>query len=223
MPTPPSRPRFGALALAVAGVLFALYPATRPWHDESTVDGATRAMTSGWWVASHLFAMIGFVLVTLGLLAVRDVVRHTRAERLAFAAVVTGWIGVGLVLPYYGAETFGLHAIATTSAAGQPVDLLDLVDTVRYHPVPVTTFGIGLLAFGVSAILTAVAVWRSGVLSRAGGVGFALGFALFLPQFYTPAAIRVAHGLIVAVGSVWLAVALWRGEVAARPGGEPPA
>ncbi|GAA2709638.1 hypothetical protein ACFY2R_23615 [Micromonospora olivasterospora] len=209
----PSRTRLGALALAVAGVLFALYPATRPWHDESTVDGATRAMSSDWWVASHLFAMIGFILVTLGLLAVRDVVRHTRAERLAFTAVVTGWIGVGLVLPYYGAEDFGLHAIAGTSAAGQPLDLLDVVDTVRYNPVAVTTFGIGLIALAVSAVVIAMAVWRSGVLPRLSGVLFALGFALFLPQFYTPAAVRIAHGLLVAVGSAWLALALWRSRL----------
>ena len=31
------RTRLGTLALAVAGVLFLLYPAVRPWHDESTV------------------------------------------------------------------------------------------------------------------------------------------------------------------------------------------
>ncbi|MFG1952061.1 hypothetical protein [Micromonospora sp. NPDC048830] len=209
MSTRPARTRLGASALAVAGVLFALYPATRPWHDEATVDGATRAMSSDWWVASHLFAMIGFILVTLGLLAVRDAVRHTRAERLAFAAVVTGWIGVGLVLPYYGAEDFGLHAVAGKYAAGQPLDLLDLVDTVRYAPAAITTFGIGLIALAVSAIVTAVAIWRSGVLPRLSGILFALGFALFLPQFYTPAAVRVAHGLLIAVGSVWLALALW--------------
>lgn len=210
MPNSPARTRLGALALAVAGVLFALYPATRPWYDESTVDGATRAMSSDWWVASHLFAMIGFILVTLGLLAVREAVRRTRAERLAFVAVVTGWIGVGLVLPYYGAEDFGLHAIASEYAAGQHLDLLELVDMIRYNPVSITTFGLGLITVGVSAVLTAVAVWRSGVLPRPSGILFALGFALFLPQFYTPAAVRIGHGLLVAVGSVWLALALWR-------------
>jgi hypothetical protein len=67
MSTPLVRIRLGAAALAIAGVLFALYPATRPWHDESTMEGATAAMSSGWWVAAHLFAMVGFILVPLGL------------------------------------------------------------------------------------------------------------------------------------------------------------
>ena len=123
-----SRTRWGALALAVAGVLFVLYPAVRPWHDESTVEGAIKSMSSGAWVAAHLFAMVGFILVALGLLAVWNVLRRTRAEGLALAAVVTGWIGVGLTLPYYGAEDFGLNAIARKASEGKVSDLLHRVD-----------------------------------------------------------------------------------------------
>ena len=205
-----SRTRFGALALAIAGVLFILYPAVRPWQDESTVDGATTAMSSSAWVAAHLFAMLGFILVALGLLAIWNAVSPTRAERLAYAAVVTGWIGVGLTLPYYGAEDFGLNAIARKAAEGQRFDLLDLVDTVRFSPVPATMFALGLLVLGAGAVLAAIAIWRSGVLPRSSGILFALGFALFLPQFYTPPAVRIAHGVLVAAGSTWVALALWR-------------
>src|ERR687888_2550986 len=128
MSTSRRRTRFGALALAVAGVLFILYPAVRPWQDEATVAGAIKAMSSGAWVAAHLFAMVGFILVALGLLGLWNALRRTRAERLALGAVVTTWIGVGLTLPYYGAEDFGLNAIARKAAEGQRFDLLDLVD-----------------------------------------------------------------------------------------------
>jgi hypothetical protein len=215
MATSPTRVRSGALALAVAGVLLVLYPTVRPWQDESTVEGAIKAMSSGAWVAAHLFAMIGFVLAALGLLAVWGAVRRTRAERLGFAAVVTFWIGAGLTLPYYGAEDFGLNAIARKAAKGQVPDLLGLVDAVRFSPVPATTFVLGLLLLGAGAVLAAVAVWRSGVLPRSSGLLFALGFALLLPQFFTPPAVRIAHGVLVAAGSIWLALALWRG-VSAR-------
>ena len=197
-----SRIKLGAGALAFAGVMFLLYPAVRPWHDESTVAGARASMSSGAWVASHFFAMLGFIAVPLGLLALRATV----CSRLSLLALVTAWVGAGLTLPYYGAEDFGLHAIARS----QTPDLLDVVDQVRYNPVAITMFGLGLILLAVAGILTAVAVWRSGVLPRTAGVLFAVGFALFLPQFYLPAAARIGHGVIVAAGCFWLAFALWR-------------
>ncbi|WP_116948100.1 hypothetical protein [Jiangella endophytica] len=206
----PTRNRLAAAALAVAGLLFLLYPAFRPWHDEDTVDGALASLGSNAWVASHLFAMIGFVLVPFGLLALRDVVRETRAERAAAAAVVVFWIGAGLTLPYYGAEDFALHAIAREAANGAGFDLLELTDAVRNGPVATTTFAIGLVLLGVAGVLAAVAVWRSGVLPRWSGVLFGAGFALFLPQFFTPAASRIGHGVLLAAGSVLLAAVLWR-------------
>ena len=112
MSTSATRIRAGAAALAAAGVLFLAYPALRPWHDEGTVAGATASMSSTAWVTAHFFAMAGFILMPLGLLAVRAALAATRAEPLALTAAVLAWIGAGLVLPYYGAEDFGLHAIA---------------------------------------------------------------------------------------------------------------
>lgn len=199
--------RLAGTALAVAGALFLLYPATRPWHDEATVDGAAAALSSGAWVASHLFAMIGFILVPLGLLGLYHAIRHTRAGPLALGAAVTAWIGAGLTLPYYGAETFSLHELPGRVASGE---LLDLMDAIRFNPVAATTFGVGLLALAAGAVLAAIAIWRSGVLPRYSGALFALGFVLFLPQFFTPPAARIGHGVLVVVGSVWLALALWR-------------
>jgi hypothetical protein len=204
------RTRPGALALAVAGVLFLLYPAVRPWHDESTVEGATASMSSAAWVASHLFAMIGFILVPLGLLALRDQLRDQLGGRLISAAVVTGWIGAGLTLPYYGAEDFGLHAIATQYADGQRFDLLDTVDGFRYHPVAMTMFGLGLLTLAASGVLVGLAVRRSRVLPQWSGAAFALGLVLFLPQFFTPAPVRIGHGVLMAAGCLWLAAAMAR-------------
>jgi hypothetical protein len=209
-----TRARLGALCLALAGLMIVLYPAVRPWTDESTTDGAQTAMASGAWVASHLFAMIGFILVPLGLLALWGIVRASLAERVALAAVVTTWVGAGLTLPYYGAEDFGLHAVASKAAAGEAVDLLGIAEAVRFNPVAVTTFGVGLLTLAAGAILAAVAVWRSTVLPRYAGILFAVGFALFLPQFYTPPAMRIAHGVLLGIGLAWLAITVWRADSA---------
>lgn len=60
-----------------------------------------------------------------------------------------------------------------------------------------------------------VAVWRSGVLARWSGVPFGVGFALFLPQFSTPAASRIGHGVLLAIGCLLLAATLWPTTAAA--------
>jgi hypothetical protein len=211
-----STTKIGAASLALGGIMFVLYPAVRPWHDESTVDGATASMQSGAWVAAHLFGMLGFILVSLGVLALRDRLAGTPGRTAAGVAVVTTWLGTGLTLPYFGAEDFALHAIARRAAAGGSIDLLDLVEAVRFGPVAVTTFGLGLLLLAVGGVLTAVAVARSGALPRLSGVLYGLGFVLFLPQFYTPPTVRIAHGVLLGAGAVWLAVALWR-----HPAGSP--
>ena len=65
----PYRVRAAAVALAVAGILFVLYPALRPYTDETTLDGA-RAFTSTAWVASHVMGMLGFIGLAIGLLGV---------------------------------------------------------------------------------------------------------------------------------------------------------
>ncbi|WP_433352117.1 hypothetical protein ACQP25_03640 [Microtetraspora malaysiensis] len=200
-----SRARLGAGSLAVAGVLFLLYPVVRPYSDETTLAGA-RAMASSAWVAAHLFAAVGFVLLTLGLLALHLVLDR----RPSLTAVVVTWIGAGLTLPYYGAEVFGLNVIAARALKEQDASLLSLADDFRFGPAAVTMFGAGLLLLGVGVVLAAVAVWRSGVLSRWSAVPLAVGFALFLPQFFGSPALRMAHGALIAVGALWVAVELWR-------------
>ncbi|WP_432976595.1 hypothetical protein [Dactylosporangium sp. CA-233914] len=195
---PLTRTRLAAAALAVAGVLFLLYPALRPWADESTADGALHSMSSPWWVATHLFAMIGFILVPLALLSVHR------------TAGVIMWIGAGLTLPYYGAEDFALNTIATKVADGQRLDLLNLAESIRYHPAAITTFLIGLILLGIGAVTAAIAIWRSGALPRFSGTLFGAGFALFIPQFFVGEAGRIAHGVLMAAGCAWLAVSMWR-------------
>ena len=207
MTTSPARIRAGAIALAAAGLLFAAYPALRPWHNENTITGAATSMNSTAWVAAHFFAILGFILVPLGLLAVRTALAATRAEPVAATAVVLAWIGSGLTLPYYGAEDFGLHAIA--GPHGHPADLLNLIHDVRYQPLAATIFAAGLLFLAAAAIMTAIAVWRSHILPRSSALIFATGLALFLPQFFSPAPIRIAHGILLAAGLIILAAALW--------------
>jgi hypothetical protein len=209
VPARSSGGRLGALALALAGLMFVLYPAVRPWHDESTLTGARTSMSSDAWVAAHLFAMIGLVLLPLGLLGLRGVLDRTGGAAPGRAAVALSWAGAALTLPYYGAEDFALHAIARSAAGGSGIDLLGLVHDIRFDPVMTTMAGTGLVLLALGGILLSVAVWRAGTLPRWSGVLVAIDLVLFVPQFYLPEWARIGHGVLLGIGLVWLAAGLW--------------
>ena|SRR5215207_8690410 len=59
--------RLSAVALAVSGWLFLLYPVVRPWRNESTIGGAVASMSSDAWVAAHLLAVFALILMPLDL------------------------------------------------------------------------------------------------------------------------------------------------------------
>jgi hypothetical protein len=96
------------------------------------------------------------------------------------------------------------HAIGQEALRQHSAALLVLADAVRYGP-GFIVFIVGLLLLAVGAILIAIAIWQSGTLSRWSGIPFALGFILYLPQFLGSQPIRVAHGLLVALGCIWIA------------------
>lgn len=210
-PAPAPRPRLGAVLFALIGALFVLYPAVRP--DETKGDAAT-ALASDSWIAAHMFAVIGFVLLPLAVSAIRDILQTTRGGKPARTAFIATALGTGLTLPYYGAEIFGVHEMASRAIADGNPGLLDMVDSFRFHPVAVTIFALGLGLIGVGAVLAAIAIWRSGTLPKWSGTLFGLGFALFIPQFFTPMPVRVVHGVIIGIGALWTAYALWRAKAA---------
>ncbi len=182
----------GVLVL-ITGVLFAIYPALRPYSTE-TGQAAVDAFSSPLWVAAHVSAMLGFITLAL-------FVRAARAGRIAETST---WVGVGLLLPYYGAETFGLNALAVRAQEIGDAALVDTADAVRFGPVQTVMFGAGLLltAVGTVALARRIGSWQAWI--------FAAGFVLFLPQFFAPPWLRIAHGLLILVGAAALALQLRR-------------
>jgi hypothetical protein len=90
--------RLGALSLVLAGILFVLYPALRPFSNEASLQGA-QAFASPFWILAHMLAIGGFILLALSLLGLSSVLRQTPVRRLMSVALVITWIGVGLTLP----------------------------------------------------------------------------------------------------------------------------
>jgi len=203
-----NRVRFGAVSLAVAGVLFVLYPAIRPFSDETSLQGA-QAFASAAWIVAHTLAMAGFILVSLGLIGLHATLRIASGERLAFLSLV-GWVvGAGLTLTFYGAEAYGLHAIGAAAVRQHNVALVSLANDVRSGP-GLVVFLVGLLLLGIASVITAAAISKSRGWPRWSGIPFALGFLLYIPQFFGNRPLRVAHGLLVASGCFWIAVTMWQ-------------
>lgn len=180
-----------AALAAAGGVLLAAFPFLRPWGDK--IDGAGAAdmigaFASPMWVAAHVAGMIGFVLLAAAALA------HGRGGARWWLAG-----GVALILPFFGAEAFGLHVIA----GSVPQDAaIVAADGIREGEVQMTMFGVGLLAIAVGGVL----------LARRSRTAILLAFALvtYLPQFFFGPEVRMAHGAILLVGAAWWAWALVR-------------
>lgn len=198
-----------AIALAVAGILFVMYPALRPFSDESTLSGAA-AFASVNWITAHVLAMLGFILLTFGQLGLYAFLRGTNVGNLAFLGFILSLFGSGLTLPFYGAEAFGLQEIGREAIKQQDEALLNMANGLRFGPGFVMILA-GLLLLALGIILAASAVWKSRIITKWSGFPLALGFLLYIPQFVAAQPIRVAHGLLVAVGCLWMALEMWRG------------
>ncbi|MFC9550585.1 hypothetical protein ACFTWF_07005 [Rhodococcus sp. NPDC056960] len=198
----------GAL-FALAGVLFVVYPAVRPYAPNGAADGAAE-FASPWWLVAHLSAVGGFIAFGLALVALGSILKRTPGARAAVAAVVASWVGIGLTLPYYGAETFALHALGGSGLDEDAV--ATLAESVRMGSAQAFLFAAGLLLLAVGAVAAAVAVARSGLFARWAGIPMALGFALFIPQFYVDAPLRIAHGMLIGIGCAVVALGVLRAQ-----------
>jgi hypothetical protein len=126
--------RLGAVALAVSGWLFFLYPVVRPWRNESTIGGAVASMSSDAWVAAHLFAVFALILMPLGPLGFCRQLAGSRRYGPTLTGTVAVWLGAGLALPYYGAEDFALHALPARLGPGHRLTWSD--SSMRSDSVP---------------------------------------------------------------------------------------
>lgn len=200
--------RLGSLSLVISGILFVLYPTIRPFSDEASLEGAA-AFASTEWLVAHTLAVIAFTLLPLGFLGIHHSLQDTALKKLTYSAFVIGLLGTGLTLPFYGGETYGLHAIGQEALKQQSADLVHLAEGVR-SGAGLILFLIGLLLLAVASLIIAVVLWRSGRYQKWSGIPFALGMILYIPQFFGNQPLRVAHGFLITLGCIWIASGLWR-------------
>lgn len=188
-----------AVLAAAGGLSLAAFPLLRPWGDKTgAAADMVEAFASPMWVVSHSAGMLGCVL-----LAAAALLAAPRARR---------WIaaGVALILPFFGAETFGLHAVAGHAGGAAAAEVEALAALIREGTAQMTMFGIGLLAIAIGGVLLALPVRRN----RA-AILLAIALVTYLPQFFFGPEIRIAHGLLLLTGALWWAWSLARANAGA--------
>lgn len=205
------RPLITAGSLTAAGLLFIAFPIFRPWGDkdgftDAGQEASAEAFASAGWLAAHTFGMFAFLLIAIGFCGLRLHLSNNSAERLSGIGAVLSLVGAGLVLPYFGMETFALHYVANHYDASEAVVL---ADGMREHALAMTLFGLGLIVVAIGAIVMAVAVAKTDAINRWSAFVMAAGITLYLPQFFLPPAGRIIHGLILGLALIWMAWSLW--------------
>ena len=206
-----SRIQLSAISLIVSGIFFTMFPIIRPFFDESSPQAAQH-FSSNYWVIAHSFGMGGFVLLCLGLVGFHLALQETHVERSAFWAMILGWIGAGLTLPFFGAEAFSLQVIGRAAIDQNNPALLSLVNQVRFGP-GVFFISLGLLFIAASMIILAIAAWRSGLLPKWSGIPIAIGFAIYIPLLSGQPvfqSLRIADGLLILASCIWIASGMFK-------------
>jgi hypothetical protein len=211
MSTPTSRRiRIGALAFGISALLFAVFPLVRPFSPrptentpaELTVVSETFIMPS--WVVSHLMAMVAFVLLPFGMLAVHAYLANSSGERRAFTGMIFSFVGIALILPTVGVETYTMPVLGRAYLDGK-AELASIVGQLYSGPDTfILVLGLFLLATG--AILLATAIWSSGMLPKWAAIILATGLIFWFPLF--PQIIRIVDGLLIGIGGIWIAWAI---------------
>jgi len=198
-----------AIALAISGVSFAAYPALRPYGPESGLAGAADFGATAWLVA-HVLGMVGFVSLAFALRSASVAPPWPWSGQPVRRAETRMWLAVALLLPYYGAEAYGLNALGRYATEHGDAGVIDVADAFRYAPFEMTTFALGLFLLVLVGGRLAHGLWRSGRLARTGGVLAGLGLATYLPQFFGTPEVRIAHGVVLGLGLVLTALATRR-------------
>lgn len=196
-----SRPdRTTRVLFATSGLALFGYLALRPWTAGDTAAGWANPL----WPLSHLLAVAGFVAYAgLG------------ARRPGRLGAVLAAATVGLLLPYYGAEAFGLPALSGLASE----QAATVAQAFRYGAIPLVTFALGWVALGWLAVRTARTLRTPDRLTRVALTVHTIAMLAWLPVFFLPPAGRIAHAAVICETALVIAVRGSRRQPAVSPAG----
>ena len=197
--------RFGLIALALSGLLFALHFVLRGPFDLADPGACCRTALSPTDMLAATIFLPALLLNLYGFLGLYRYLTYQAESRIAFLAVVLGTAGLALLFPLTGFNVINAPVIAELYQQGNQA-VIAVVESNFVGP--------GLVVLGVSgmggiggAILFAVAIWRDGTLPRWTAVLLGLGFLLVsMPVTTFPTQLLGAVLLVISAS-----VIAWKG------------
>lgn len=206
--------RLGAAALVLGGVLYVIAAflvadvITPPSEARVvTVASAVNANSMEWRVGMAL-SFVADAAVVLGWFALYAHLARTRAERWALAGLVVTVVFGALYAPLLGVVTYALPAAGALVESGG-TDAMAVIDRTWTDPFIFLPFVSAILSY-VGVVLMGVAVWRSGTLSKIGGIGLVFGGVLGIPAFLDVVELSLVAPVVYTIGLVLVGAALWR-------------
>lgn len=206
-----NRIHLGAVALAISSVLFLLaewlYPPNL--NLASNLASEAAAVSSKSFIASQLLFLPLLALLSTAVISIYKLLSTTRDNHLAFWAMVTSLMGIGLFLPSFGIRALILPAAGQLYLQGQ-VEAFQVYGTAYQQPWAVLLqHTVYVLLLGLS--LFTLVIWRSGTLPRWASALYGLGWALFAISGNELSRLGLlVVGLLMAGGGLGLARGLWQ-------------
>lgn len=206
-----NRIHLGAAALAISSALFLVAEGLYPPNLNLAGDPASTAaaVSSSSFFASQLLFLPLLALLSTAVISIYKLLSTTRDNHLAFWAMVTCLIGIGLFLPSFGIRALILPAAGQLYLRGQ-VDAFQVYVTAYQQPwAALLQQTVVVLLFGLS--LFNLVIWRGSSLPKWASALYGLGWLLFAVsgnQLSRPGLLTV--GVLVAGGGLGLARGLWQ-------------
>lgn len=206
-----NRIHLGAVALAISSALFLVAEALYPPHLNLAGDlpSAAVAVSSNRFMASQVLFLPLLALLSTAVISIYKLLGTTRHNHLAFWAMVTSLIGIGLFLPTFGIRVLILPALGRLYLQGQH-------EVLQVYAVAYQSLWAALLQHTVYVLLLGLAlftlvIWRGGALPRWASTLYGVGWLMFAISDNQLSQLGLlAIGLLVAGGGLGLARGLWQ-------------
>ncbi len=203
--------RFGLIALALSGLLFALGIVLRGPVDLADPGSCCRATVSPNYVPAWTIILVGGVLQLYGVFGLYRYLTYQAENLIAFLAFVLSVAGIALFLPLAAFLAVSAPVIAELYRRGTQ-GVIAVVEANFTSPLGLALLGVSTAAGIIGLILFGIAIWRDGRLPKWTGV--LLGLTVLLLAIPVTFTTELLGAVLLLIGAGMIAWKGWQESVA---------